>query len=53
MFSRATHRDLHRAGLYDRMSDDVPTLAGQKPLSMQDFVRRNAAAFTAPAKGVA
>jgi uncharacterized protein YbjT (DUF2867 family) len=46
----ATMADLHRGGSYDRMSDDVRTLTGQAPLSMQDFVRRNAAAFRAPAK---
>jgi hypothetical protein len=42
--------DLHRAGRFDRMSDDVLTLTGQRPLSVQDFVRKNAAAFTAAAK---
>jgi uncharacterized protein YbjT (DUF2867 family) len=42
----ATMADLHRAGRYDRMTDDVFGLTGQKPLSMQEFVRRNAAAFT-------
>ena len=46
----ATMADLHRAGRYDRMSDDVFALAGQKPLSMQEFVRRNAATFTDSAK---
>ena len=46
----ATMADLHRAGRYDRMSDDVRTLTGQGPLSVQDFVRKNAAAFTVPAK---
>jgi len=46
----ATMADLHRAGRYDRISDDVLTLTGQGPLSMQEFVRKNAAAFTAPAK---
>jgi hypothetical protein len=45
-----TMADLHRAGRYDRMSDDVPTLTRQEPLSMQEFVRRNAGAFTASAK---
>ena len=44
----ATMADLHRAGRYDRMSEDVLTLTGQGPLSMQDFVRKNAAAFTTP-----
>jgi uncharacterized protein YbjT (DUF2867 family) len=46
----ATMADLHRAGRYDRMSDDVRTLTGQGPLSVQDFVRRNAATFTASEK---
>ena len=46
----ATMADLHRAGRYDRMSDDVLTLTGQAPLSVGEFVRRNAAAFTAPAR---
>jgi uncharacterized protein YbjT (DUF2867 family) len=46
----ATMGDLHRAGRYDRMSDDVRTLTGQGPLSVQDFVRKNAAAFTASVK---
>ena len=49
----ATMADLHRAGRYDRMSDDVLTLTGQRPLSMQEFVRRNAPTFTAPATGTA
>ena len=44
-----TMADLHRAGRYDRRSDDVLTLTGQAPLSVQDFVRKNAATFT-PAK---
>jgi len=46
----ATMGDLHRAGRYDRMSDDVRTLTGQEPLSVQEFVRKNATAFTASAK---
>jgi uncharacterized protein YbjT (DUF2867 family) len=46
----ATMADLHRAGRFDRMSDDVRTLTGQGPLSVQEFVRKNAAAFTAAAK---
>jgi len=46
----ATMADLHRAGRYDRLSDDVLTLTGQGPLSVQEFVRNNAAAFTAPAQ---
>ena len=46
----ATMADLHRAGRYDRMSDDVRTLTGQGPLSVQDFVRKNAATFAGSAK---
>ncbi|MFL6336137.1 MAG: NAD(P)H-binding protein [Pyrinomonadaceae bacterium] len=45
----ATMADLHRAGRYDRRSEDVRTLTGREPLSVQDFVRRNAATFTASA----
>jgi len=47
-----TMAELNRAGRYDRMSDDVLTLTGQGPLSVQEFVRKHAATFTAPAKGV-
>jgi uncharacterized protein YbjT (DUF2867 family) len=43
----ATMADLHRAGSYDRMSDDVLTLTGQAPLRVREFVRRNAARFAA------
>jgi uncharacterized protein YbjT (DUF2867 family) len=46
----ATMADMHRAGRYDRMSNDVLTLTGQGPLSVQDFVRKNAAIFTSSAK---
>ena len=42
--------NLHRTGRYDRMSDDVRTLTGQAPLSLQEFVRKNAATFTTSAK---
>jgi len=48
----ATMADLHRAGRYDRMSNDVLTLTGQGPISVQDFVRKNAATFTPRAKAV-
>jgi len=48
----ATMADLHRAGRYDRMSDDVLTLTGQGALSLQEFVRKNAATFAASAKEV-
>src|SRR6202521_6037447 len=46
----ATMADLHRAGRFDRLSDDVLALTGPRPLSVQEFVRKNAAAFTAAAK---
>jgi uncharacterized protein YbjT (DUF2867 family) len=46
----STMADLHRAGRYDRMTDDVQTLTGQGALSVQDFVRNNAAAFAAAAE---
>jgi hypothetical protein len=42
--------DLHRAGRFDRTSDDVRTLTGQEPLSVLEFVRKNAATFTPSAK---
>ncbi len=42
--------NLHRAGRFDRKSDDVRTLTGQTPLSVQEFVRNNAAAFTGSAE---
>lgn len=45
----ATMADLHRAGRYDRRSDDVRTLTGRMPQSLQEFVRKNASTFTAPA----
>ena len=47
-----TMADLHRAGRYDRMSDDVRMLTGQTPLSVQEFVRRNAETFTGSAKEI-
>jgi len=46
----ATMADLHRAGRYDRMSDDVRTLTGKGPLGVRDFVRKNADVFTISAK---
>jgi uncharacterized protein YbjT (DUF2867 family) len=45
-----TMADLHRAGRYDRMSDDVLKLTGQEPISVQEFVSMNAASFTASAR---
>jgi len=32
------------------MSDDVLTLTGRRPLSVQEFVKQHAATFTASAK---
>lgn len=46
----ATMADMHRAGRYDRMSDDVLTLTGRGPLGVEEFVRKNAQSFTASAK---
>jgi uncharacterized protein YbjT (DUF2867 family) len=46
----ATMADLHRAGRYDRMSSDVRTLTGKGQLSVQEFITKNAATFTASAK---
>jgi uncharacterized protein YbjT (DUF2867 family) len=42
--------DLHRAGRFDRTSDDLRTLTGQESLSVQEFVRKNAVTFTPSAK---
>jgi len=41
--------DLHRAGRFDRISDEVLMLTGERPLSVQEFVRKNAATFTTQA----
>jgi uncharacterized protein YbjT (DUF2867 family) len=46
----AAMADMHRAGRFDRMTDDVLTLTGQAPMSVQEFVRKNAPAFTGSAK---
>ena len=46
----ATMADLHRAGRCDRMSDDVLTLTAQRPMSVQEFIRKNASAFTSSGK---
>ena len=45
-----TMADQHRAGRCDRMSDDVLTLTGQGPLSVQEFVTKNAVVFNASAR---
>jgi uncharacterized protein YbjT (DUF2867 family) len=49
----AAMADLHRAGRFDRMSDEVLMLTGRRPLSVQEFVRNNAAAFTMQAPMIA
>ena len=48
----ATMANLHQAGRDDRRSDDVQTLIGREPLSLQDFVRRHAATFAHVQKAV-
>jgi uncharacterized protein YbjT (DUF2867 family) len=45
-----TMAELHRAGRYDRMSDDVLTVTGQVPMTVQEFVRNNATTFTPSAQ---
>ena len=45
----ATMADLHRAGRYDRLTDDVRALTGRGPLSVREVVRKNAAVFDASA----
>ena len=49
----AAMADLHRAGRFDRMSDEVLMLTGERPLSVQEFVRKNAATFTTQAPMIA
>src|SRR5262249_27402370 len=46
----ATMADLHRAGRYDRLTNDVLTLTGQGPRTVREIVKKNSAAFTASAK---
>ena len=48
-----TMADLHRAGRFDRMSEEVLMLTGQQPVSVQAFVGNNAAAFTLEAPTMA
>jgi len=50
---RPVMADLHRAGRFDRMSDEVLMLTGQPPLSVQELVRNNTAAFTTQATTMA
>jgi uncharacterized protein YbjT (DUF2867 family) len=42
----ATMTELNKQGRYDRMTDDLFKLTGQKPTSMYDFIKRHAAEFT-------
>jgi uncharacterized protein YbjT (DUF2867 family) len=38
--------EMNKQGRYDRMTDDVFKLIGQKPISMYDFVKLHGAEFT-------
>lgn len=38
--------ELHAQGRYDRMTDDVYKLTGEKPMTVVDFVKSHAAAFS-------
>ena len=38
--------EMHKQGRYDRMTDDLFKLTGQRPMSMYDFVKLHAAEFT-------
>jgi hypothetical protein len=40
--------ELNKQGRYDRMTDDLFNLTGQKPMSVYDFVKLHAAEFTRP-----
>ena len=40
--------ELNKQGRYDRMTDDLFKLTGQKPISLHDFVKLHAAEFTRP-----
>jgi uncharacterized protein YbjT (DUF2867 family) len=42
----AVMADLHAQGRYDRITDDVFKLTGQKPMSTAEFVKAHAADFT-------
>jgi uncharacterized protein YbjT (DUF2867 family) len=42
----AVMTELHKQGRYDRMTDDYRKLTGTPSTSVEEFVRRNAAAFT-------
>ena len=38
--------ELNKQGRYDRMTDDLFNLTGQKPISMYEFVKLHATEFT-------
>ena len=40
--------ELNKQGRYDRMTDDLFKLTGQRPISMYDFVKLHAGEFTRP-----
>jgi hypothetical protein len=40
--------ELNKQGRYDRMTDELFKLTGQKSISMYDFVKLHAAEFTRP-----
>jgi uncharacterized protein YbjT (DUF2867 family) len=42
----ATMAELHKANRYDRYTDDVEKLTGSPPMSVKDFVQKNAKAFS-------
>ncbi|RWD50404.1 MAG: NAD-dependent epimerase/dehydratase family protein [Mesorhizobium sp.] len=42
----AVMAELHTAGRYDRITDDMFKLTGTKPMSVYEFVKSNAAEFT-------
>jgi len=42
----AAMSDLHRAGRFDRLTDDVLRLTSRPPVSVQEFVKNNSAVFT-------
>jgi uncharacterized protein YbjT (DUF2867 family) len=47
-----TLANLHRAGRFDRMTEDVFTLTGQQALSLREFIKKNAGTFTTSAREV-
>jgi hypothetical protein len=38
--------EMNKQGRYDRMTDDLFKLTGQKPISMYDFIKLHASEFT-------